>query len=144
VKKLLMFAAVLAIVAGACSSTDNGDASGVSDGPVLVVSDSELGEILTDGSGNTLYLFLPDDQGDSVCSDACAEAWPPFTESGAAGDGVDGGLIGSATRLDGATQVTYNGWPLYHFANDAAPGDTNGQRVNDVWFVVTADGNAGG
>lgn len=142
-KKLLMFAAVLAIVAGACSSGDDTDESGASDGPEVVISDSDHGDILTDGGGNTLYLFLPDDQGDSVCSDACAEAWPPFTESVAAGDGVDGALLGSTTRPDGATQVTYNGWPLYHFANDAAPGDTNGQRVNDVWFVVTPEGNAG-
>jgi predicted lipoprotein with Yx(FWY)xxD motif len=36
--------------------------------------------------------------------------------------------------------ITYNNWPLYHFAGDSAPGDTNGQGLNDVWFVVGADG----
>ena len=27
-------------------------------------------------------------------------------------------------------------WPLYRFAGDAAPGDTNGQGSGGVWFVV--------
>jgi predicted lipoprotein with Yx(FWY)xxD motif len=144
VKRLLIIMAVLAIAGAACSSeSDAGEGDEVSEGPVVAVSDSDLGEILTDADGNTLYLFLPDDQGDSVCADACAEAWPPFTESVSAGDGVDAALLGSTARPDGATQVTYNDWPLYRFANDAAPGDVNGQGVNDVWFVVTADGNAG-
>lgn len=48
------------------------------------------------------------------------------------------------TREDGAEQVTYGGWPLYHFAGDEAPGDTNGQGVNDVWFVVDPSGEAVG
>ena len=37
-------------------------------------------------------------------------------------------------------QVTIDGWPLYFFANDAAPGDHNGQGVGGVWFVVGPDG----
>ena len=59
------------------------------------------------------------------------------------GDGaVDGSLFGTAARPDdGSEQATYNDWPLYHYAGDAEPGDTNGQGVNDVWFVVGADGS---
>ena len=56
------------------------------------------------------------------------------------GDGLDAAAFGTADRTDGGTQVTFNGWPLYTFANDAAAGDTNGQGLNDVWFVVGADG----
>ena len=59
-----------------------------------------------------------------------------------AGDGVDGTLLGTTEREDGSTQVTYDGWPLYLFASDAAPGDTNGQGVGEVWFVVGPDGQA--
>lgn len=108
---------------------------------ISVVS-SELGDILADDQGNTLYLFLPDAQGASVCNGDCAGIWPPLTVIAAAGDAVDAGLLGTATRDDGAEQATYNGWPLYYFASDAAAGDTNGQGVNDVWYVVDPAGEA--
>jgi predicted lipoprotein with Yx(FWY)xxD motif len=97
---------------------------------------------MADSEGKTLYLFLPDAQGDSTCYDQCADNWPPLIDDIAAGDGVDATLIGTTTRTDGAEQVTYNGWPLYYFAADAAPGDTNGQGINDVWFVVTPSGES--
>ena len=109
-------------------------------GSVVAVADSSLGSILVDGNGNTLYLFTPDDQGDSVCYDQCEAAWPPLVGDFAAGDGIDATLLGTAPRTDGTDQVTYNGWPLYYFANDAAPGDVNGQGVNDVWYVLSPEG----
>ena len=59
-----------------------------------------------------------------------------------AGAGVDATLLGTITRDDGSTQVTYNGWPLYYFHEDAAPGDTNGQGVGGVWFLVSPEGEA--
>ncbi|MBT8200329.1 MAG: hypothetical protein KJO36_07420 [Acidimicrobiia bacterium] len=108
----------------------------------VVVTSSGLGEILTDDQGNTLYLFTPDQQGPSVCYEDCAVSWPPLLEGPVAGDGINPSLLGTVDRDDGTTQVTYGGWPLYYFANDAAPGDTNGQGVNDVWFVVDAAGEA--
>jgi predicted lipoprotein with Yx(FWY)xxD motif len=111
--------------------------------PVAVVS-SDLGDILADDHGNTLYLFLPDAQGPSVCNGDCAGIWPPLTVTAAAGDGVDAALLGTVTRDDGSEQTTYNGWPLYYFASDAAAGDTNGQGVNDVWYVVDPAGDAVG
>lgn len=106
----------------------------------IEVASTDLGEMLVDGDGNSLYLFIPDAQGDSTCYDDCEANWPPLTEGAEAGSGVDAGLIGSSTRTDGSDQVTYNGWPLYYFAGDAAPGDTNGQGLNDVWFVVSPAG----
>ena len=59
-----------------------------------------------------------------------------------AGEGVDATLLGTITRDDGSTQVTYNGWPLYYFQDDAAPGDTNGQGLGGVWFLVSPEGEA--
>jgi predicted lipoprotein with Yx(FWY)xxD motif len=111
-------------------------------GAAIVVASTDLGDILQDGEGRTLYLFNPDAQGDSTCYDDCADAWPALVEEVSAGDGVDASLMGTTTRTDGAVQVTYNGWPLYYFSGDAAPGDTNGQALNDVWWVVDATGNA--
>lgn len=111
-------------------------------GAVVLVADSSLGSILVDRDGNTLYLFTPDEQGESVCYDQCEANWPPLVGEVEAGDGVNGSLLGLAPRQDGSEQVTYNGWPLYYFANDAAPGDVNGQGVNDVWYVVSPEGDA--
>jgi predicted lipoprotein with Yx(FWY)xxD motif len=109
----------------------------------VATADTDLGTIVVDGEGMTLYLFMPDAQGASTCVDACADTWPSLAGPATAGDGVDEALLGTADRPDdGSAQVTYNGWPLYHFASDAAPGDTNGQGIGDIWFVVDAAGNA--
>lgn len=110
--------------------------------PAIAVAASDLGEILVDGDGNTLYLFVPDAQGPSVCNDGCADAWPPLFGEVAAGDGVDAALLGTASRDDGSEQATYNGWPLYYFASDTSAGDTNGQTVNEVWYVLDGNGDA--
>lgn len=109
-------------------------------GPMVTVASSALGDILVDGDGNTLYMFVPDAQGASACYDECASNWPPLVGEVAAGDGADDSLLGSVARDDGSEQVTYDGWPLYYFAADAAPGDVNGQGVNDVWFVLSPGG----
>ena len=109
----------------------------------VATADTDLGTIVVDGEGMTLYLFMPNTQGASTCVDACADTWPSLAGPATAGDGVDEALLGTADRPDdGSAQVTYNGWPLYHFASDAAPGDTNGQGIGDIWFVVDAAGNA--
>lgn len=111
-------------------------------GAAVLVAASDLGEILVDSDGDTLYLFTPDEQGDSSCYDQCETNWPPLVGEVAAGEGLDPALLGSTTRTDGSVQVTYNGWPLYYFAGDSAPGDANGQGINNVWFVVSPAGEA--
>jgi predicted lipoprotein with Yx(FWY)xxD motif len=112
----------------------------------VLVADSTLGQILTAADGMTVYLFMPDDAlGTPTCIDSCAEAWPPLTVDDAsqvtAGDGVDASLLSTAEHPTGGTQVTYNGWPLYFFSGDTAPGDTNGQGQGDVWYVLDPTGN---
>jgi predicted lipoprotein with Yx(FWY)xxD motif len=111
---------------------------------LAVRTDAALGDHLVDGAGMTLYLFTPDEQGASTCVDACAENWPPLLADGdvAVAEGLDAALVGTVERADGALQVTYGGWPLYTFVNDAAAGDANGQGINDVWYVVGTDGTA--
>jgi predicted lipoprotein with Yx(FWY)xxD motif len=109
---------------------------------VQVAENATQGKILTDSQGMTLYLFTKDAENVSNCYDQCAVAWPPLlAEAGAepsAGEGVPGQL-GVIERTDGDRQVTYNGMPLYYFVNDSQPGDTNGQYVGGVWFVVHPD-----
>ena len=103
----------------------------------------DAGTIIVDGAtGMTLYYFEMDekDSGKSVCNDGCIAAWPALTvEAGATptgGTGVDASKLGTITRDDGDTQVTYDGLPLYFFANDEEPGDLKG--VYDNWIVVPA------
>ena len=114
---------------------------------------NDLGTFLTDASGRSLYLFEADTavagsrQRASTCYDECAQAWPPLLVEGEpvpANPAVRAELIGTVERRDGAKQVTYNGWPLYYFARDQNPGDTNGQDVEGFggeWYLVTPDGN---
>jgi predicted lipoprotein with Yx(FWY)xxD motif len=123
-------------------STTTTEATPAEGASTVATADSDLGTILVDGEGRTLYLFMPDARGASTCLDSCATTWPPLAGPATAGDGVDQALISTADRPDGAAQVTYNGWPLYHFASDAAAGDTNGQGVGNIWYVVDASGNA--
>jgi predicted lipoprotein with Yx(FWY)xxD motif len=101
-----------------------------------------LGSFLVDDKGMALYLFTKDTPNTSNCYDKCATAWPPLLTSGdpVAGAGVDASMLGTTTRTDGSVQVTYNGWPLYYYEKDTAPGDVTGQDVGDVWYVVSPDG----
>ena len=98
-----------------------------------------LGTYLTGDRSLTLYTFKPDGPNTSACDGGCAQAWPTLTieadDTLQAGDGVSGELT-TFPRADGALQVAYNGAPLYYFATDSAPGDTNGQGIGDVWFVA--------
>jgi predicted lipoprotein with Yx(FWY)xxD motif len=109
---------------------------------VKITQNVEFGDILTDAGENALYLFTKDERNKSNCSGGCATAWPPLLTAGnlIAGEGVNDQRLGTIMREDGSTQVAYNGWPLYYFANDDSAGDTNGQTVGGVWFVVSAFG----
>jgi len=104
-------------------------------------SDTDLGSILVDPEGFTLYVFTVDTGGESSCYDDCESAWPPVPADTEIGSDLDPAMFGATTRTDGTEQLTVNGMPLYRFAADASPGDTSGQGANDVWFVVDADGN---
>lgn len=122
------------------------------EGPMLKAAQSDQhGAYVTDAEGRTLYLFEADTQAldnalpESACRDACAEAWPPLLAESApqAGEGVDAGMIATFDRGDGQMQVTYNGWPLYYYVQDQAPGETKGHDIEDFgaeWYLVTPEG----
>ena len=136
--------AVVALVLAGCGGGDAaGDGGGDGDdggGTVVATASTDLGTVLVDGEGHTLYLFDEDDQGASACSGGCAETWPPLVGEPSAGDGADGELLGTIERDDGDTQVTYAGMPLYRYAPDQGPGDVSGQGVGGVWWVVSPAG----
>jgi predicted lipoprotein with Yx(FWY)xxD motif len=111
----------------------------------------DLGTVLVDGQGRTLYLFIPDKQsGSSTCYSGCAHGWPPLTlpsgvSAPTAGAGVSSSLLSTTHRTDGTVQVTYNKWPLYLWIGDSAPGQATGQGLDNdggLWFVVSPSGHA--
>src|SRR5215212_6815087 len=104
-----------------------------------------FGTVLVNGEGMPLYAFSSDTGDTSACTGDCTTEWTPLASQGSpvAGDGVDATLLGTITRDDGTMQVTYNGHPLYTFADDTGAGDAAGQGMEDnggTWNLVTATG----
>src|ERR1700686_5134753 len=134
----------------ACGTTAAGYGGGAAPSPksapaTVSFSTTSLGEILVDANGKTLYPFEADTSTQSTCSGACAQAWPPLTTTGSpkAASGATASLLGTTTRSDGTTQVTYNGPPLYAFVADTKPGDTNGEGSTAFgagWDVLSPSG----
>lgn len=117
------------------------------DADVQASETSQYGPILVTGEGMSLYVFMSDtpDAGTSACTAGCAGIWPPYTVEGdpVPGEGLNETMLSTITRDDGSVQVTYNGWPLYLYAGDTAPGDTTGQGVTDeygLWYLIGTDG----
>ncbi|MRR57607.1 MAG: hypothetical protein EG824_05275 [Deltaproteobacteria bacterium] len=97
-----------------------------------------LGSYLVDQKGMTLYVFKKDAADKSACMGPCVEKWPLFlTEKVQAKGDLKPEDFGTITRDDGKKQTTYKKMPLYYFFKDAKPGDTNGQGVNNVWYVAS-------
>jgi len=125
------------------SPTDTQAVPSSSEAVIDVAADPVLGQILVDGNGMTVYILTRDGPDQSNCDAGCLENWPPLLTLGSPtlGSSVDSSKIGSATLADGTTIVTYNHMPLYTFIKDTKPGDTTGQGVGDVWFVISPQGS---
>lgn len=111
-------------------------------GQTVKVADSDLGDILVDQDGRTLYAFTKDKAGTSNCDADCIAVWPALTGSAkvTAGPGADTTLLAGADSAGGAVQASYGEWPLYYYVGDSSPGDVNGQGLDGEWFVLGADG----
>ena len=109
---------------------------------VYIKGNAELGPFLVGANGMTVYLFTNDEPGVSNCVDQCATNWPPLTVTSAdelvAGANLPGELA-TTERADGSLQVTYNGWPLYFWKDDAVRGDATGENVGEVWFSIAPE-----
>ena len=127
---------------GAAGSTSTSTVAAGTAATVATADVGQLGTVLVDGTGRTLYLFTNDTGTSSTCSGDCATTWPALTTKGdaTAGTGAQSSKLGTTTRDDGTTQVTYAGHPLYLYSGDTAAGDSNGEGVGDIWFAVTVQG----
>jgi len=133
----LAVAAALA-VAGSAAST----------GPTAVkAGTTNLGRVLVDAHGKTLYVWAHDKTSTSTCNGACTQYWPPLISRGKASAlaGVQAKLLGTSRRRDGRLQITYAGHPLYYFVNDTKPGQTSGEGLTGFggrWDPVSTTGKA--
>jgi predicted lipoprotein with Yx(FWY)xxD motif len=144
---------VLAVLAVAgCGSSSGSNTSRSSAPPTtgqsatVGVANENLGNILVDSQGRTLYLFRSDSGTKSACTGACAIDWPPLRATGkpTVGGGATASIVATSARPDGKSQVTYNGHPLYLFSGDQKPGDTNGEGVNafgGLWYALSSAGD---
>lgn len=110
----------------------------------LTIGDSEeLGPVLTDSAGFTLYRFDKDSAKPpkSACEGECAAAWPAVPAADVSStSGIDSALLGEVARADGTKQLTVDGWPMYRYAKDTEPWQTNGQGVGGTWYAAAPDG----
>jgi predicted lipoprotein with Yx(FWY)xxD motif len=142
-----------ALAVAACGSSGGSNASAPApprtpngQSATVGAANENLGKILVDSQGRTLYLFRRDSGTKSACTGACAIEWPPLRATGkpTVGGGATASILASSARSDGKPQVTYNGHPLYLFSGDQKPGDTNGEGVNafgGLWYVLSSAGN---
>ncbi|MBI4900576.1 MAG: hypothetical protein HY829_08890 [Actinobacteria bacterium] len=108
----------------------------------LKTATTSLGTIVVDGKGMVLYMYTKDTQGTqmSACTGGCLAAWPLAM---ATSTPTLTGVTGTVTMIptaSGGKQLALNGWPLYYYAKDKAAGDTLGQGVGSVWYVLDASG----
>jgi len=110
---------------------------------VQIAETPEYGPILVDADCRALYIFTKDVGGESTCVDDCAKAWPPLFVTDETvppvADELDPSLFSITDHPDGSV-LKIGDWPLYYFAGDTGPGETNGQGVGGVWWLVTPEG----
>jgi predicted lipoprotein with Yx(FWY)xxD motif len=112
---------------------------------VKVMNTPDLGKVIVDAEGMTLYDFHKDKGTTSSCYGECAVAWPPLLTKGEpkATGGAQQSLLGTTKRKDGTLQVTYNGHPVYGFVEDKKPGETNGNDFDGFgaeWYALEPNG----
>lgn len=140
-----------AVLLAACGGSSNYGSSGSGSspssgsGPAQVATHGGPAGYLTDASGRSVYLFESDHGSTSTCNGACVSAWPPLTTGGqpTAGSGAKASMLGTISRSDGSTQVTYAGHPLYYYAGDSTSGQTNGEGLNGFgakWYLLSPTG----
>ena len=146
-------AALFALVLAGCStattspSTMPASASAPAAAPAagtdLTVATTGLGKIIVDGKGMTVYFYDPDkaNSGASACTGQCAAIWPALAPTTASPTftGISG-TVGKIGGTDGGMQITINGRPLYTYTGDSSPGNTNGQGIEGIWYVVSPTG----
>lgn len=109
---------------------------------ISIDSTPEVGQFLVDGDGFTLYGKSSSAVSEDLCVGDCLDTWQPALVTDVIGfdSGVSLNLIGTLELSESATQVTYNGIPLFRYIDDLEPGQRNGQGIDEHWTLVSPDG----
>ena len=91
---------------------------------------------LTDAAGRTVYIFDKDEANKSNCAGGCLVMWPAFVAKPGATAKGDFGLI----EVNGASQWTLKGKPLYYYIEDTKAGERKGDGKGGVWHIVSQGG----
>lgn len=138
--KNLINALLFSVIVLATFSCNDDDNEQLPQNAVRLLNNATHGSILTDTKGKVLYFFSKDTKDNSVCDGNCEDNWPIFySENLTVDNGLELADFSVITRPDGQKQTTYKDWPLYYFVNDTNAGDTNGDKVNDIWYVAKPD-----
>jgi len=128
------------------SGTPTSPGTPVVSGTRIKSASSDFGTILSDATGQAIYLFDKETSSTSACYGPCAQAWPPVVTTGrpVAVGAVEQSLLGTTTRTDGTAQVTYGGHPLYFYAHEGKNEVKchNIEGFGGLWLVVTPAGDA--
>jgi len=106
--------------------------------------ENNLVTYMADGGGRTLYKYPSDTPGDattdpvSTCtSPMCVRGWPTVAPSRVKPVSSISGAFDIFIRdASLSVQLTYAGYPLYHFVQDVAPGDLKGVGKVGGWTVA--------
>ena len=152
-RKVLLFAVFavgllgLLTAGGASAIGARSSATGATSVVIATRTLPKLGTVLVNSKGRTLYMFVPDKQKKVTCVRTCAAIWPPLKLAKGAKAVAKGkakaSLLGSDADPAGGRVVTYNGWPLYTYVSDTAPGKASGQALNlngGLWYVLAPSG----
>jgi predicted lipoprotein with Yx(FWY)xxD motif len=134
---LIGILAISLLALTACTYAPSSTPSPTNSYTIMTMSKTGIGDYLVDAKGMTLYYFTKDTVGKSNASDTAIAIWPIFYAADiVVPSNLNASDFGTITRNDGKMQTTYKGWPLYYYIKDQAAGDTTGQGVNGIWFVI--------
>ncbi|MDO8592888.1 MAG: hypothetical protein Q7R92_03935 [bacterium] len=119
------------------SSTSTDNSSQTAGLGVQLASKQGLANFMTDSRGMTLYYYPKDNIGKSNCYGGCAVAWPIFySENLSVAAPLNKEDFTAIARSDGSKQTSYKGWPLYYYQKDLNPGETLGEGVGNIWYIM--------
>ncbi|HTW20103.1 MAG TPA: hypothetical protein VME70_07835 [Mycobacteriales bacterium] len=119
--------------------------------PTVRVGHTDVGRLVVNGSGYTVYMFVRDKHGKDECLKikGCEKDWPAVTTTGkpVAGPGIKKSLLGSipyrGKPKGKLREVTYKGHPLHTYRFDTTKGSViniGNRQFGGAWYALNPNG----